>query len=113
MADPTLFLKWKPEVGVGGQKKGGVPLGSGVPRGQDEEGTRVGVQPVGNSRKNLVFMVCLLYTQTLRDPPHSKLRRTPAACCGEGCSTCPPWCVPSTQPAQCQAHSRCSVKAAE
>lgn len=44
------------------------------------------VQLVGSSRKNLVFMVCLLYTQALTDAFHFKLRRTPETC-EEGCST--------------------------
>lgn len=58
---------------------------------------RTGVQPVGSSSKNLVFMVCLLYTRALTATSPSKLRRTPAACCREA----DPRAVlgiPSTQP---------------
>lgn len=48
MADTNL---WKPEVRVGGQQEGVLPLGS------QEVGMRAEVQPIGSSRKNLVFMV--------------------------------------------------------
>lgn len=70
----------------------------GVPRGQDEEGVRVGVQPVRGSWKTLVLTVCLLYTQAVADTFHPKLRRMPANCCQKGCPAHSLSVVCSTQP---------------
>lgn len=57
------------------------------------------VQLVESARKNLVFMVCLLYTQALTDASHFKLSRTPETCCEEGCSTCWQLVSPPSSPA--------------